>query len=124
MDCTSPWSALLFARSFSISFLQLRTSRLHPNAPPDPAPQLERTTLPKSERGYKQLGRLPALLHLLQIASIFVLGAALVLLPAPAPRQQRVHLGTFGVMYALQVNAHVKNVSVCLRFRGDGGALR
>lgn len=64
--------------------------------------QLERTTLPKSERGQKTLGRGHALRHIAEISTVFLLGAMLVLLPASAPGQQRVQVGTFGVMYALQ----------------------
>ncbi|GAB4823532.1 hypothetical protein N2152v2_010578 [Parachlorella kessleri] len=64
--------------------------------------QLEHTTLPPHERGYKTLGQGAAAVHLLQITVMFVLGTALVLLPAPAPGQGRVQVGTFGVLYAWQ----------------------
>lgn len=42
-----------------------------------------------------------------QVSVIFLLGGALVLLPAPAPYQSRLQVCTFGVMYALQVGDSV-----------------
>ncbi|PSC75152.1 CDP-Ethanolamine:DAG ethanolamine phosphotransferase [Micractinium conductrix] len=64
--------------------------------------QLEHTTLPKAEHGNKQLGRAAAMAHLAQLAALFMMGWALLSLPATAPWQARVHNATFGVIYALQ----------------------
>eukprot|EP00887_Chlorella_sp_A99_P008007 scaffold12.g8007.t1 len=64
--------------------------------------QLEHTTLPRRERGHKQLGKAAALQHLGQLMVMFALGALVLLLPADAPGQARVVMGTFGVVYALQ----------------------
>lgn len=66
-------------------------------------PQLDHTTLPKREHGHKQLGKGAAAAHLLQMVLLFGMGAAMLLLASKAPGQGRVAMGTFGVIYALQV---------------------
>lgn len=67
--------------------------------------QLEHTTLPKREQGHKQLGRGHAMAHLAQLVATFVLGAALMSLPPAGPNGARVAMGTFGIVFALQVRA-------------------
>ncbi len=67
--------------------------------------QLEHTTLPKREQGHKQLGRRHAVAHLLQLVAMFVLGAALMSMPPAGPSGARVAMGTFGIVFALQVGA-------------------
>jgi hypothetical protein len=42
--------------------------------------------------------------HLAQLVVLFTLGAVLLLLPHPAPGQGRVVMGTFGVVYAMEVS--------------------
>ena len=86
--------------------------RLTLSSAPALRPQLEHTTLPKAEHGNKQLGRAAAMAHLAQLAALFMMGWALLSLPATAPWQARVHNATFGVIYALQVGGGTAPVSV------------
>ena len=63
--------------------------------------------MPKREHGHKQLGRAAAVRHLGQLAALFALGGAFLLLAPQAPGQGRVAMATFGVTYALQVGGLV-----------------
>jgi hypothetical protein len=67
------------------------------------SPALEHTTLPKRERGHKQLGPSHAASHLAQLVAMFALGGVLLGMPHPSPGQGRLVMATFGVVYALQV---------------------
>ena len=60
--------------------------------------------MPEDERGYKQLGRLHAASHLMQLALVLVLGVLLMGEPWPSISQWRAVYAGFGMIYALQVS--------------------
>ena len=62
-----------------------------------------RLQMPEEERGYKQLGRLAALSHLMQLGLTLLLGILVMGEPWPSTFAWRAVYGGFGVVYALQV---------------------
>ncbi|CAK0780569.1 hypothetical protein CVIRNUC_005097 [Coccomyxa viridis] len=60
--------------------------------------------MPEEERGYKQLGRLAALSHLMQLGLTLLLGILVMGEPWPSTFAWRAVYGGFGVVYALQAS--------------------
>ena len=80
----------------------LRTGTASSPVPPLKA-SLRALQMPEEERGYKQLGRLAALSHLMQLGLTLLLGILVMGEPWPSTFAWRAVYGGFGVVYALQV---------------------
>lgn len=63
---------------------------------------LLKTTLPKSERGHKDIGRLAALSHLLQLLWTCIGCGVILMLPIVPNTHSRIIFEIFGINYALQ----------------------
>ena len=70
--------------------------------------------MPEEERGCKQLGRLAALSHLMQLGLTLLLGILVMGEPWPSTFAWRAVYGGFGVVYALQVcSTHALHAQSC-----------